>query len=66
MEAGGAILSVHVGSHGQPLVYSATRQVRLLGKRILMSSSPKGPLRLGFPIEGVERWFPALYPGTGR
>jgi Fic family protein len=37
----------------------------LLEKGLLVSSSPRAPLRLGFPAEAVERWFPALYPATG-
>jgi len=36
----------------------------LLGKKILLSESPRAPLRLGFPTEVVERWFPSLYPAT--
>ncbi len=36
----------------------------LLEKRLLVSSSHKSPLRLGFPIDVVERWFPKLYPVT--
>ncbi len=34
----------------------------LLKKRLLVSDTAKGPVRLGFPIEVVERWFPLLYP----
>jgi Fic family protein len=34
----------------------------LVGKRLLVSASHKAPLRLGFPIDVVERWFPRLYP----
>lgn len=34
----------------------------LLEKGLLLSDSPRAPLRLGFPTEAVERWFPALYP----
>ncbi len=37
---------------------------RLIKKRLLWSESIRSPLRLGFPIEAVERWFPALYPIT--
>jgi Fic family protein len=37
----------------------------LLEKRLLVSGSHKAPLRLGFPIDVVERWFPRLYPHTG-
>ena len=36
----------------------------LTEKRLLLSESHKAPLRLGFPIDVVERWFPRLYPGT--
>lgn len=35
---------------------------RLLELGLLVSSGPKAPVRLGFPISVVERWFPALYP----
>jgi Fic family protein len=34
----------------------------LVEKRLLVSGSHKAPLRLGFPIDVVERWFPKLYP----
>jgi Fic family protein len=34
----------------------------LLKVRLLVSSGPKAPVRLGFPLNVVERWFPALYP----
>ncbi|HPF26592.1 MAG TPA: Fic family protein [Steroidobacteraceae bacterium] len=34
----------------------------LIDKRLLVSGSHKAPLRLGFPIDVVERWFPHLYP----
>jgi Fic family protein len=34
----------------------------LIDKRLLVSGSHKAPLRLGFPIDVVERWFPKLYP----
>ena len=34
----------------------------LVEKRLLVSESHKAPLRLGFPIDVVERWFPRLYP----
>jgi len=36
----------------------------LTKKGLLVSDTPKGPVRLGFPIEVVERWFPLLYPTT--
>jgi Fic family protein len=46
----------------------ATRNVTsaLLEKKLLVSNSPKAPLRLAFPTEAVERWFPSLYPATGH
>jgi Fic family protein len=34
----------------------------LLDKGLLVSESHRAPLRLGFPIDVVERWFPRLYP----
>jgi Fic family protein len=34
----------------------------LMEKRLLVSESHKAPLRLGFPIDVVERWFPRMYP----
>lgn len=37
----------------------------LVEKRLLVSGSHKAPLRLGFPIDVIERWFPKLYPHTG-
>jgi hypothetical protein len=45
----------------------ATRNITsaLLEKKLLVSKSPKAPLRLAFPTEVVERWFPSLYPATG-
>jgi len=36
----------------------------LIEKRLLVSASHKAPLRLGFPIDVVENWFPKLYPAT--
>jgi len=37
---------------------------QLLDNGLLVSDTPKGRLRLGFPIKAVEVWFPALYPNT--
>lgn len=34
----------------------------LLDKGLLVSTGPRAPVRLGFPLDVVERWFPALYP----
>lgn len=36
----------------------------LVEKGLLKSDGPKLPVRLGFPIDVVERWFPALYQST--
>ena len=36
----------------------------LVDNRLLVSTSHKAPLRLGFPVDVVERWFPKLYPVT--
>lgn len=38
---------------------------KLIGLNLLVSNSEKGPVRLGFPIGVVERWFPRLYPPLG-
>jgi Fic family protein len=37
---------------------------KLVERGLLVSNSPKGPLRLGFPLAIVERWFPSLYPAN--
>jgi len=34
----------------------------LLTRGLLISTGPRKPVRLGFPLDVVERWFPALYP----
>jgi hypothetical protein len=34
----------------------------LVERRLLLSESHEAPLRLGFPIDVVERWFRRLYP----
>lgn len=34
----------------------------LLKKGLLVSRGPRAPVRLGFPLDVVERWFPRLYP----
>ena len=36
----------------------------LVEKGLLKSDGPKTPVRLGFPVEIVERWFPAVYPAA--
>jgi hypothetical protein len=34
----------------------------LLAEKLLLSDTPKGPLRLGFPIRAVGDYFPQLFP----
>ena len=38
---------------------------RLLDRGLLVSDGPRDPVRLAFPLDVVERWFPRLYPATG-
>ncbi|MBL4589904.1 MAG: Fic family protein [Alphaproteobacteria bacterium] len=38
----------------------------LTKRGLLVSNTSRGPVRLGFPIEVVERWFPLLYPDSPR
>jgi DNA-binding IclR family transcriptional regulator len=38
----------------------------LLEERLLVSSSERGPVRLGFPAHAAGYWFPDLYPAEGR
>jgi Fic family protein len=35
---------------------------KLLSERLVTTSSPKGPLRLGFPADAAGHYFPNLYP----
>jgi len=46
----------------------AAREVMyaLVKKGLLVSDTPRGSVRLGFPIDVVERWFPLLYPSTKK
>ena len=37
---------------------------RLIEKGLLVSDTPKSPVRVGFPIGVVERLFPSLYPAN--
>jgi len=39
---------------------------RLTAKKLLVSDTPKSQVRLGFPLEVVEKWFPLLYPETPK
>ena len=34
----------------------------LTDRGLLVSSGPRAPARLGFPLDVLERWFPRLYP----
>ncbi|WP_457849551.1 hypothetical protein, partial [Staphylococcus aureus] len=34
----------------------------LLKVGLLVSQGPRAPVRLGFPVDVAERWFPRLYP----
>ena len=34
----------------------------LLEEGLVVSDSPKGPIRLGFPTHAAGYWFPDLYP----
>lgn len=56
-------------SQVQALTGYQERQARtvlssLLDRGVLASPSPKGKVRLGFPINIIERWLPRLYPAV--
>ena len=34
----------------------------LIDRGLLVSRGPRAPVRLGFPLDVLERWFPRLYP----
>jgi Fic family protein len=60
--------SVERGKAGSITGYKE-RQARivlndLVSKGLLVSDTPKSPVRLGFPIDVVDRWFPKLYPAV--
>ena len=38
----------------------------LVSRGMLVAGSSRAPLRLGLPVDAVERWFPRLYPDGGR
>ena len=47
----------------------AARQITsaLVNRGMLVAESSRAPLRLGLPMDAVERWFPRLYPvGAGK
>ena len=35
---------------------------QLVRERLLVSDTPKGPVRLGFPVSAVGFYFPQLFP----
>lgn len=37
---------------------------KLLERELLVSDTHRAPLRLDFPVDAVERWFPRLFPMT--
>jgi len=39
---------------------------RLISRNLLISDTPKSPVRLAFPLEVVDRWFPVLYSATQK
>lgn len=63
-----AILSDEVERGRAPLITGyQPRQARtvlstLVSKGLLVSDTPKGPVRIAFPLDVVERIFPSLYP----
>jgi hypothetical protein len=63
----GSTRLIHGIDDEAPARERAARNVtaELLAKRLLVSDGPRAPLRLGFPTEAVERWFPSLYPAIG-
>lgn len=54
------------GQSSQITGYSSRNATRVLSELckqgLLISDTPKGPVRLGFPVAVLERWFPQLYP----
>ena len=51
-----------ITSYGERMARSVVS--KLVDRGLLVSASPKGPLRLGFPLTIVDRWFPSLYPAN--
>ena len=66
---GAVPFSIYVTSTAEQIRYRErmARAVvaKLLDRGLLTSGSHRAPLRLGFPIEAAERWFPRLFPGAG-
>jgi Fic family protein len=54
--------SASITGYGERMARSVVS--KLVERTLLVSTSPKGPLRLGFPLDIVERWFPSLYPAN--
>jgi Fic family protein len=51
-----------ITGYGERMARSVVSKLVKCG--LLVSTTPKGPLRLGFPLDIVERWFPSLYPAN--
>ena len=51
-----------ISGYGERMARSVVS--KLVERGLLVSGSPKGALRLGFPLSIVERWFPSLYPAN--
>lgn len=56
-------------AQGEVLTGYQERQARtvltaLLDRGFLVSDTPRSKVRLGFPVEIIERWLPRLYPAT--
>ena len=56
-------------AHARDLTGYRERQGRevlsaLLRAGVLVSQSDRSPVRIAFPVDVVERWFPKLYPGV--
>ena len=74
LRRGSALVLRDLFLHGQiargevPRIVSASPRTgqkvtaELLTQRLVTSSSPKGPLRLGFPADAAGYYFPNLYP----
>ena len=67
--------AIHTGSLERGRVTTITgfgeRQGRvivskLVDRGVLTAPTHRAPLTLGFPIDVLERWFPGLYPPSGK
>lgn len=53
--------AAEITGYGERMAREITTQ--LLHKELLRSDGPRAELRLNFPIDIVERWFPGMYSG---